>query len=171
MAISQDSSLHEAIILVAARASRPGELTTDRPKGMALLDGKHLLTWQIEAMNAAGIGDIHIVNGYRQELVETLKLHTIQNPEWDKTNMVASLLCAADSITGQRLSAIQILDMTTLLSLLIEHGKPVHGLKQMAIGVKLTTRWVCLWPAKCRNPAHSKYPNHLMNSKGTMQAW
>lgn len=85
----------KAIILAAGRGSRLLSLTEDRPKCLVEAGGKPLLAWQIEALRGAGIQDILVVGGYLGHMLHGpfVRRH---NPDWDKTNMLASLLVARD---------------------------------------------------------------------------
>jgi len=85
----------KAVILAAGRGSRMAERTDAKPKCLSLLAGRTLLDWQLEALRAAGIGDIGIVRGYRGELLAPPGVALFDNPRWQQTNMVGSLACAA----------------------------------------------------------------------------
>lgn len=87
-----------AIILAAGRGSRLGALTDERPKCLVPLAGQPLLYWQIRALREAGIERIVVVCGYRSELLSGFSVETRLNADWERTNMVSSLLCARDVI-------------------------------------------------------------------------
>jgi len=82
------------IILAAGRGMRLGALTATRPKCLVELAGRALLDWQITALTAAGITPLAAVRGYRASSIERPGLHTFDNPDWSRGNMVASLRCA-----------------------------------------------------------------------------
>lgn len=92
----------KAIILAAGRGSRMSGLTTEKPKCLVEIAGRPLLSWQLSALSGAGIADIAVVCGYRAEMVEKLKdslpvpFKTLRNPEWETTNMLATLTRALD---------------------------------------------------------------------------
>ncbi len=83
------------IILAAGRGSRLQRLTDARPKCLVELAGRPLLHWQVAALRGAGIREILVVRGYRAELIAG-DFATCENPRWEQTHMVASLLCARD---------------------------------------------------------------------------
>jgi choline kinase len=89
-----------AIILAAGEGTRLRPHTLDRPKCLVELAGRPLLLRQVDALHDAGISDITVVTGYRADQVERLGLTTVHNPRYDETNMVASLMCAADRLDG-----------------------------------------------------------------------
>lgn len=84
----------KAVLLAAGRGSRLGERTRELPKCLAPLAGKPLLSWQLEALRGAGLGEIAVVRGYKAEVVAAPGLTYFENPRWAETNMVASLACA-----------------------------------------------------------------------------
>ncbi len=84
----------KAIILAAGRGSRMNHLTDDIPKCLVKLNGKSLLSRQIESLRKAGISEIGIVTGYKHELLRNVADFEFHNPHWADTNMVSSLVCA-----------------------------------------------------------------------------
>jgi len=82
------------IVLAAGRGSRLGRLTASRPKCLLPLAGRPLLDWQLGALAAAGVAPRAIVRGYRAATIARPGLHTFDNPDWARGNMVASLRCA-----------------------------------------------------------------------------
>ena len=54
---------NRALILAAGRGSRMGKETALKPKCFTILDGKRLLDWQFESLNAAGIDHISVITG------------------------------------------------------------------------------------------------------------
>ncbi len=83
------------IILAAGRGSRMKELTAEKPKCLLELAGKPLLHWQLAAMRRAGIEKILVVRGYAAHCLQG-EFETVENPRWENTNMLSSLLCAKD---------------------------------------------------------------------------
>lgn len=87
----------KAIILAAGRGSRMGAATDLRPKCLAELGGRPLLDWQVGALRQAGVDEIGIVRGYRGDLLENRGADRLfDNPRWSQTNMVRSLVAAAE---------------------------------------------------------------------------
>lgn len=91
----------KAIILAAGRGSRMKNLTAEKPKCLVELRGKALLDWQLEALRAAGIREIAIVTGYKQELLANRGLVEFHNGRWAETNMVSSLACADEWLQAE----------------------------------------------------------------------
>lgn len=85
----------KAIILAAGRGSRMGNMTDEQPKCFVKMQGKRLLDWQLDALRENHIDEIAIVRGYRAECF-TEPIRYFNNLRWAQTNMVASLVCAAE---------------------------------------------------------------------------
>ncbi|MBI3896311.1 MAG: phosphocholine cytidylyltransferase family protein [Acidobacteria bacterium] len=91
----------KAVILAAGRGKRLSPWTDNRPKCMVEFAGKPLLVRQMAVLKAMDVSDITIVTGYRADEIENLGVRTIHNPRWSETNMVATLMCAAEVIDGR----------------------------------------------------------------------
>ena len=89
-----------AIILAAGEGTRLRPYTADRPKCLVELAGRPLLEHQLDVLASAGVGDVMIVTGYRSQRIAAYGRPTRHNPDWATTNMVASLMCAADVLDG-----------------------------------------------------------------------
>ena len=85
-----------AIILAAGRGSRMGSMTQEKPKCMTLLSGRSLLDWQLKAFREAEVKNIGIVRGYRPNQIEGDGAIYFENPRWNETNMLRSLMSADD---------------------------------------------------------------------------
>ncbi|MGN7741485.1 phosphocholine cytidylyltransferase family protein [Pseudomonas sp. 22526] len=84
----------KAVILAAGRGSRLKDLTAAQPKPLARLAGKPLLEWQLQALESAGVEEVHLVSGYCSETLEGYGQSRLYNPHWASSNMVRSLMCA-----------------------------------------------------------------------------
>jgi len=91
----------KAIILAAGRGTRMKNLTDEVPKCLVELRGKPLLDRQLEALRGAGITEIAIVTGYKNELLSNRGLVVFHNPRWAETNMVSSLVCAQEWLIAE----------------------------------------------------------------------
>jgi len=97
-----NSMSDKAIIVAAGRGRRLGQNTNDIPKCMVKVGGRPILHWQLRAMAAAGIRDIVIVRGYLGERIDpgTTAVRFIDNREWERNNILASLICAGAEFAG-----------------------------------------------------------------------
>jgi L-glutamine-phosphate cytidylyltransferase len=84
-----------AVILAAGRGSRLGALSDDRPKCMVDLAHKPLIQRQIAALRRGGATSLGIVRGYLADRIAIEDVTYFENPRWAETNMVMSLVAAA----------------------------------------------------------------------------
>lgn len=63
------STVTKAVILAAGRGTRMRELTDDLPKPMIPVRGKPILQHIVEGMRGAGIAEVLLVVGYREDVV------------------------------------------------------------------------------------------------------
>jgi phosphoenolpyruvate phosphomutase len=88
------------VVLAATKGRKLGTLTDDRPKCMVPVNGKPVLVGQIERLNAEGLKNISVVTGYKPEVVEALGVTTCNNPDWESTGELGSLLAAESKLNG-----------------------------------------------------------------------
>jgi len=135
----------KAIVLAAGRGSRLKQMTDGRPKCLVELGGQSLLRWQVDALLSGGVDSIVVVTGYQHEMLEAQGFPTRHNPDWQTTNMVASLLCAED-----------VIDEPVIVS----YSDIVYAPKavQLAyasdaeLGVAYDRDWLGLWRARFEDP-------------------
>jgi L-glutamine-phosphate cytidylyltransferase len=89
----------KAVILSAGKGSRLLPLTADRPKCLIELSGKSLLDWQLDALEAAGVGEIVVVTGFRDDLVDAVAdrrdgVRTLFNPFYHVADNLGSVWMA-----------------------------------------------------------------------------
>lgn len=89
----------KAIILAAGRGTRLGKYTKEIPKGLLKVAGKTILDIQIECYHNVGITDISIVKGYKGNAIDINGVKYYWNNDFESTNMVVSLMCAAAEFT------------------------------------------------------------------------
>jgi UDP-N-acetylglucosamine diphosphorylase / glucose-1-phosphate thymidylyltransferase / UDP-N-acetylgalactosamine diphosphorylase / glucosamine-1-phosphate N-acetyltransferase / galactosamine-1-phosphate N-acetyltransferase len=64
-----NKAVTKAVILAAGRGKRMGDLTRTKPKPMAEVYGKPVLSYILEGLRDAGVRNILIVVGYRKDVV------------------------------------------------------------------------------------------------------
>lgn len=92
--------VRNAVILAAGPASRFVPLSLEQPKGMFEVNGERLIERQIKQLLEAGITDITLVLGYKQEMFHYLRekfgVRFVFNPLYEVRNNIESLLAAKD---------------------------------------------------------------------------
>jgi len=87
-----------SIILAASQGSL-GDLTKEIPKTLLNVNGKSILTTQIDEFNQVGIKDITVVRGFGKEKINLNNIQTIDNEVYFKTKELYSLYLAKDKIS------------------------------------------------------------------------
>jgi len=85
----------KAIIVAAGMGRRLNPYTDDRPKCMVPVGGRPILERQVAALGAHGIEDVVVVRGYLGDRITVPGLRFCENPEYQRNNILASLLYAA----------------------------------------------------------------------------
>ena len=92
------------VVIGAGRGRRLGRETDDVPKALVPVMGRPMLDWILEALAAAGftLRDIVYVCGYRGDVVRARypQFTYVENGEWERNNVLASLVCARDHLQG-----------------------------------------------------------------------
>jgi choline kinase len=91
--------IEKAILLSAGKGSRLHPLTNDRPKCLIEFSGKSLLEWQLDTLAAAGIRDVTIVTGFREDLIQEVArardgVRTLFNPFYHVADNLGSVWLA-----------------------------------------------------------------------------
>ncbi len=135
-----------AVVLAAGEGTRLRPLTSDRPKCLVELAGRPLLAWQLDALDAAGVEDITIVTGYRDDQI-TAGTRRVHNPRFDETNMVASLMCARDAFDGSD-------DVLVAYSDIVYEPRLIRALAadDSDVGVVVDRAWRTLWELRMTDP-------------------
>lgn len=120
-------------------------LTDDRPKCLVPLAGRPLLSWQLDAFRKAGVADVTVVRGYRKERLAG-NFHTLDNPDWERTNMVSTLL-RADEILRAGPTVVSYSDIVYKPSHLRRLGETPGD-----IIITADRRWHDLWSMRFPNP-------------------
>ncbi len=92
-----------ALILGAGRGRRLKALTDEQPKPYASIGGRRILDWLLQALRDAGVSDFVFIGGYRIDQVrhDYPQMTFCHNPDWERTNILASLMCAEDHMDGE----------------------------------------------------------------------
>lgn len=87
-----------AIILAAAQGDRFGDLTKNIPKTLLKINGKSILSTQIDELNHMGIKDITVVRGFGKEMISLNNIKAVDNDLHADTKELYSLFLAKNEI-------------------------------------------------------------------------
>jgi choline kinase len=109
--------IEKAIILSAGKGSRLLPLTAERPKCLIELSGRSLLEWQLDVLGEAGLREIVVVTGFREDLVDAVAarrpgVRTLFNPFYHVADNLGSVWMAR----GEFDSDLLLLNGDTLVS-------------------------------------------------------
>jgi choline kinase len=136
-----------AVILAAGEGTRLRPHTADRPKCLVPLAGRPLLDWQIDALADAGIRDVTVVTGYRGDMVAATGVATVENDAYDRTNMVASLMCARELLDGTDDVLVAYGDIVYESRIPRALTAPVDP-----VAIAVDTEWRRLWDVRMDDP-------------------
>lgn len=98
-----------AVILAAGMASRLRPLTDNCPKCLLKIGERNLLQRTIDAVRSAGINELVVVTGYREEMIRSfltehytdMRITFINNADYLTTNNIYSLWLAQPYVAGK----------------------------------------------------------------------
>lgn len=139
----------KGIILAAGQGTRLAPYTYDRPKCMVEYNGKMIIDYILDSMNACGIGKQIIVDGYKNNVLKShlkgrdVKFYT--NEQFATTNMVTTLFCAEKEMDDDIIiSYADIIYKDDILQKLITSDAD--------IACVVDNRWLELWQQRMENP-------------------
>lgn len=100
------SNLQAKVVLLAASKGKAfGDLTETVPKAMLTVEGEPIIKRAVTTLREVGVRDITIVTGYKPEAFTVGTVKYVNNPNWETTGEVGSLLTARDRLDGASLIA------------------------------------------------------------------
>jgi len=84
----------KVVIPAAGQGTRLRPHTDSIPKCMVEVAGRPMLMRTLDTLNKAGLHDISVVTGYKQERIPGRGIKKYTNPNYETTNMVYSIFCA-----------------------------------------------------------------------------
>jgi choline kinase len=135
-----------AIILAAGRGSRMGQLGDARPKCLVEFANKPLIERQIAALRGGGAEAVGVVRGYRADMIDVPGLDYFHNSRWAETNMVMSLVAAADWLRSGTV-IVSYADICYRRELVRDLGAAAGDLV-----ISFDTEWRSLWSRRFENP-------------------
>jgi len=136
----------KGLILAAGRGSRMDKLTSKYPKCFTELGGKRLIDWQLESFKKLSINEIAIVTGYLKEQFDQYNLIKFNNENWEKTNMVSSLVKASSFIDS---------DTIVSYSDIVFHKNAVTNIIEFDGDIVLgyDKNWLSQWKMRFKDPS------------------
>jgi len=136
----------KAVILAAGQGQRLRPLTDFYPKALVPVRGQPIIAQALTSLRAAGVTNVSAVGGWKAETLEPLGIPIHLNPRYDRTNMVASLMCARDWLPGD--------DVLVVYGDILFHPRAIRALMAEKAGVTIAvnTRWRELWEARMADP-------------------
>jgi len=152
----------QALILAAGRGSRMGYQTQDKPKCLTNLSGRTLLEWQTSALKVAGIKNISVIGGYRNELLRPFVDVGYINNQWDQTNSVGSLLVARDFLRKN--------NVIVSYSDIVYHPDIIRAILKSPglLSITYDEYWYDLWRVRSENPLDDA--ETFLHGGGTLKA-
>lgn len=138
-----------ALVLAAGEGRRLRPLTLDRPKCLVEVFGRPILDHVLDALAAAGVDEIGVVGGYRLDVLrrhlEGRDVTVFENPEFDRTNMVATLFCARPWLDDDLVvTYADIVYRPDLMRALLADPAPA--------AIVVDTAWRDLWALRMEDP-------------------
>lgn len=105
--MSQSIRTQVAVVLVAGVGQRLRPLTDDRPKALVDVGGETMLGRTLRLLVAAGVSDVVLATGYREEAVREAvrgcpaRVTLCRNDAYDRTQNSVSLLLCREAIAGR----------------------------------------------------------------------
>lgn len=94
----------KAIVIGAGRGSRLQHLTEEIPKTLVPILGRPMLDSVLDALAAGGLTppEVIFICGYLKEKIQARypQLHYVENTEWERNNILASLMYAREHMAG-----------------------------------------------------------------------
>lgn len=135
------------IILAAGKGTRLRPYTNEKPKCMVELCGKPLIDYQLDEFKKAGISDITVVAGYKEEKLVREGIKKILNTDFASTNMVSTLMCAKNLLDGSD-------ELLLTYGDIVYEKRVLDAILQSTADIALTIdkEWKRLWTLRMDNP-------------------
>ena len=150
----------KVIIISAGSASRFGELTKEKPKGLLDINGKTILDRQISLFKKNGINEIIIITGPNKNFgIENVSY--INDANYEQHDVLGSLMVAKDEIKGKILTSYSdILFEESILRQLLEFSGD--------IGIPVDLDWEKSYEGRTNHPK-SEADNVLIKNEKIIQ--
>lgn len=135
----------KTLILAAGEGTRLRPYTLDRPKCLVEVDGRSLLDRQLDVLRAEGVNPIVLIGGYLSDKLCRPGIELKLNPRYAETNMVWTLFCAEEELSGDVIVAYgDIVYSRQILRALLD--------SRADIAVTIDLDWEAYWRARNEDP-------------------
>jgi CTP:phosphocholine cytidylyltransferase-like protein len=133
--------VRRAVFIAAGFGSRLVPITLNTPKPLVRVKGVRIIDTLLDAVCAAGIGEIIIVRGYFSEQFDQLKykypqIQFLENPLYNESNNISSMMCAR-----YMLQNAYVLESDLLLKNLGLIAKYQYASNYLGVPTKRTDDW------------------------------
>lgn len=137
----------KVIILCAGKGTRMMPYTKNKPKCMVKYKDVPILDYIIKSLKLNNLNDILLVKGYLNNKIPEKTYTNIVNREFNDTNMVHTLFCAKDYMTGNN-------DLIISYSDIIYSPKIINRLLESKekVSVIIDKDWYNQWEKRMENP-------------------
>jgi len=130
-----------AVFIAAGFGSRLVPITFNTPKPLVRVNGVRIIDTLLDAVCAAGIGEIIIVRGYLSEQFDQLKykypnIQFLENPIYNESNNISSAMCARFLLQNA-----YVLESDLLLKKPALISKYQYTSNYLGVPVELTDDW------------------------------
>ena len=138
-----------------------GAATEGLPKCLTELAGMSLLEWQLAALREAGVESVSAIGGYRASQLAPFVDIAAVNERWQESNMVSSLLCAAELLRGNR--------CLVCYSDIVYHYSIIENLLKAKADIVITgdADWLSLWAERFEDPLSDAETFRTVNGRLT----
>lgn len=133
------------------------KLTHNKPKCLVNLGSKTILDWHLDAIKDIDFKEIQIVVGYKKEKIKDDNLVIVENTQWQKTNMVYSMLIS-NKFEGDTI--VSYSDIVFHKQHLIQLMKSKHDITILA-----DLKWKDLWKLRMKYPLRDAEKFSTKNDK------
>jgi choline kinase len=136
----------KVLILAAGRGSRMEHLTNEKPKCLTVFRHQPLIERTLNLLQRhVPLTNICVITGYRAEALAYLPVTKIHNQDWDKTNIIGSLLVARNSLRKE--------DCLVIYSdIFFEDSAITSMLEVKGSAVLSVLNWLTVWNSRFINP-------------------
>ena len=147
-----------AIIIAAGSGKRISEDVKDLPKSLLTVNGKPIITYQIQVLKQAGINDIIVITGAHSEKFEIENVRYIKDHHYNEHDILGSLMEAKDFLKN---------DVLVLYSDIIFESKILRQILDSKgdISIAIDMAWEKMYEGRMNHPKYEAENVQLNKAK------